>query len=288
MEKVTKILVPIDYSNFSENAFRYALLLADRLEEARIVVLHVVYPDVQPLDFPTIVTAVNNQRLTDVQPRLKNFVDKGIAQVLEQVKKPPMVQFDIELGTPATTIAETVVRDDIDLVVMGTRGHKRSGTQKILGSVTTAVLEKVGCAVMVIPEEVTYQPIKKIAYATDVNEADPFELWKSMDLLESPQINASYHIVHVNLKKEGDIEAGEKMRKMLRFYEKQVKDMEIKLHHLPGQSVENRLNKFIEDENMDMLIMYKPEIGWWNKLFHKSVTKKMALSTTIPTLIMKD
>lgn len=285
MEKVIKILVPIDYSQNSESAYRYALILADQID-AQIEVLHVVYPQAEPLDFPAIVTSVNKQRMDAVRPGLRAFVEKGVTAVVDQLKSPPAVTFDIELGTPANVISRIVKRDTIDLVVMGTRGENRSTTEKILGSVTAAVVEKANCAVMVIPENVLQKSVKKVAYATDVLDADPFELWKAMDIMDNTK--AEYHLVHVNLKKEGDGEAGNKLEEMQRFFEQQNSNYKIYTHHLPGEKVTDRLNEFIEENEMDLLVMYKPAKGWWEKQFHKSVTRNMALKTQVPTLIMKN
>ena len=54
MKKKIKILIPIDFSNCSDNALAYGIRLADKLD-ATVEVLHVATPDSIPMDYPSFV-----------------------------------------------------------------------------------------------------------------------------------------------------------------------------------------------------------------------------------------
>ena len=123
MKKSKKILFPTDFSAPASNAFRYALSLADKLE-ANIEILHVVFPEAEPLDFPVLVAQSTQMRLDSAKEQLKQFVDIGLTQMVQQLKNAPSISSDIELGTPSRIIANTALRDDVDLNIMGTKGVK--------------------------------------------------------------------------------------------------------------------------------------------------------------------
>ena len=50
MKEINKILVPTDFSETASHAFRYALWFADQVD-ANLQLLHVIYPEAEPLDF---------------------------------------------------------------------------------------------------------------------------------------------------------------------------------------------------------------------------------------------
>ena len=54
MKNKFKILVPTDFSFSAENAFRHAILMADKME-ADITLLNVVNPEVAMIDMPIVV-----------------------------------------------------------------------------------------------------------------------------------------------------------------------------------------------------------------------------------------
>jgi len=81
MDSVTRILFPTDFSDVSQSAFRYALKLADFFE-ASVEVLHVVYPETEPLDFPVLATKVMKERTEAAREALKGFIDLGLSQVI--------------------------------------------------------------------------------------------------------------------------------------------------------------------------------------------------------------
>ena len=211
MKKSKNILVPTDFSTPSSNAFRYALLLADKLE-ANIQLLHVVFPEAEPLDFPVLVAQSTQLRLESAKEQLTDFVNIGMTQMVEQLKNVPAITTNIELGTPSKIISDIADKNDIDLIIIGTKGA-HSNLEKFMGSVSAGVVKKSPCSVLVVPESAEMR-FEKVAYASDLNDADPFEIWKMIRLLdlESPTIRC----IHFN---PGDEEMGsEVMEEMEEFF----------------------------------------------------------------------
>ena len=97
MKKIKKILFPTDFSECANNAFVYALMMADKME-ADIEVVHIVFPETEPLDFPVIVTKATEARIEAARESMKAFVDYGVTSVVGQLKNVPNIQSDVEVG----------------------------------------------------------------------------------------------------------------------------------------------------------------------------------------------
>ncbi|MEM9920288.1 MAG: universal stress protein [Bacteroidota bacterium] len=283
MKKRTKILFPTDFSDPAFNAFRYALLLVDAMD-ADLQLIHTVYPEAEPLDLPVMVAKSSQIRVDAARESMKAFVELALAQVGSQLKNVPPIISDIDVGTPIQSIVNRAKREQVDLIVMGTRGE-RKGIEKLLGGIASGVVVHADCPVMVVPEEVPFKQPAKIAYATGVSDSDPFEIWKATQLLEPFAPN--FHCVHFNMtgKMSDD---HEKMEQMKAFFEGRSPATPIQFYHLPGKKLQDDLNHFIEEHQMDMLIMSQPKRSFLEGLFHRSQTRRMAVSCDVPLLILKE
>ncbi len=284
MKKTKRILFPTDFSKPAASAFRYALLFADQIQ-ATIEVLHVVYPQGESLDFPGMAAAMTQKVVEGDQVLLKKFIENGITQVLGQLENVPLISKTIEVGSPIGFISELAKRDNADMIIMGSRGTNRSRFDRMMGSIATGVVARAKCPVMVVPEETPFKRLERVAYASNILNSDPYELWKSLELLEIQELEL--HLVHFNYKKEGDARAYSELEKMSTFLEHQNPDSAVHIHHLPGKILEKDLNQFIEKESIDMLVMYQPEHSIWERLFVKSATKEMSIRTKVPLLVLK-
>lgn len=278
-----KILFPTDFSEPSKNAFRYALLLADHME-ASIKVIHATLPtdDIEVYgrhDFSTELL------LKDLKKEADSFVDLGITQVLPQLKNPPVISTQILLGTPIRTITKLVEEEKISLILMGSRGNNRSRLDRVLGSFAAGVVEKSIIPVIIIPENITFKPVKTIAYASDLVDTDPFEIWKVINLW-GPSIS-SVDIIHIKLENEDAEKLEYRMKEMDMFFADRFKDMEFNFHIVSGLSVQKELDRFTEKYQPDMMVMYQPLHTFWDKLFFKSYTKERTVLTQIPLLVQK-
>lgn len=147
MVAITRIVCPIDFSDFSKHALEHALAVA-RWYHAQVTVLHVV-PQ-QPL--PISQSEFDGYQATPFLPP----VDLGPATEAVQrfcaVVAPDGRALDtvVRTGHPLLEIVDEVGACSADLLVMGT--HGRSGFDRLfLGSVTERVIRKVLCPVMTVP-----------------------------------------------------------------------------------------------------------------------------------------
>jgi universal stress protein A len=148
MTPIRKILVPVDFSDSSEFALRYALALAEKLDVPSIDVLHA-------WDLPGYLRPDLTVWAGDVSGSLaehaRREADEGMSQLFERLglAERADVRSFVLSGTPYATILSTLEEDGYDLVVMGT--HGRSGLSHVLlGSVAERVVRHAPCPVLTV------------------------------------------------------------------------------------------------------------------------------------------
>lgn len=147
----TKILVPVDFSPCSEEAFRVALVLAKTFR-ARLLLVHVI--DTSAL------AAFNQLGLLAVpsdaqgqKRRLRHHARLNVRRLLESeaAKDVPVTRIVLE-GGPFVEIARTARMEKVDLVVMGSYGGRSGNIDKMFfGSTAEKVVRTAGCPVLTVP-----------------------------------------------------------------------------------------------------------------------------------------
>ena len=282
MKKIKRILFPTDFSEAAQNAFRYTLLLADKLE-AEIQVLHAIYPQYEGMDLPVMASQATKKKIEVARSMLEAFVDTSVDMVADLLVNTATIETQVEIGSPASTITSFSQRDDIELIVMGTQGEHNT-LEKLFGSVTSEVVERTKCHVLAIPEEAKLEKLQILAFATDLKEADPYHIWELTKQLEP--FHPILHCVHVESGE--DTEKVLDMRDLETFFSQHVPSLQIQFHQLKGENLSTTLNDFAETFDVDLVVMTTPHRNFFERLFHKSRTRHMALQTRIPLLIFRE
>jgi nucleotide-binding universal stress UspA family protein len=284
MQAIKKILFPTDFSETALHAFRNCLQLAERWE-ARIDLLHVVFPEYDALDLPVMTTKATQEKVEAARSVLQSFVDFGLAQVqaANSLQHVPDIHADVQIGSPANVIAQTARRDETDLIVIGARGE-HDLMEKWFGSVTTSVLEKAHCHVMIIPEHVQAAQFHTVVYASDLSEHDPYLIWKLGQWLEP--FGAVLHCVHVHTRLETAAEFD--FSELEIFFRDHAPALQIQFHTLEGNKVTKTLGDFAEEHGANLVVMFAPHHNLLERLFQVSHTREMAVTTQIPLLLIKN
>jgi len=146
MIKIERVLVPTDFSDYSELALQYGVSFC-REYGAEMILLHVLEDPFYPAtgasfgfdmsDFFTRMEAETRSRLEEI----------ASSEAARDIKIQPM----IVRGTPFLEIIRVAKERDVDMVVLAT--HGRTGLAHVLmGSVTEKVVRKAPCPVLVVRE----------------------------------------------------------------------------------------------------------------------------------------
>lgn len=284
MKDSKKFIVPTDFSPTAENAFRYALQLADKLD-ATIELVHAVFPEYEAMDLPVLSAHGTKLRLESAKTSMQAFINRGITQLqtASLLKKVPVVQSDVDIGSAVSVICKHAGEDDCDLILMGTQGE-HSSIEKFLGTVSTGVIKHSKVPVLLIPEDCDYEAIDFLAYATELDSADPYHVWQAIQLLDLKDVGLT--LVHIE--DPGAEATAGKIEEMQNFFEKHQPGVEVGIHALAGKNFPELITDFIESRKPDILVMHREKRNFFEGLIHHSHTREMALWTKSPLLVLKD
>ncbi|MCX6186120.1 MAG: universal stress protein [Bacteroidetes bacterium] len=148
MNDIKKILCPIDFSEYANEALKYALLLAEKnLSELHL--FHVL-PKMNYYDWN--MNGVYPLISEDIIDNERDETNKKLLALVDKLKfDNPNIEIYCEM-VDTNNISDTIVsiarKTDIDLIIMGSHGRK--GLDRLLmGSVAEAVLRNAHCNVLI-------------------------------------------------------------------------------------------------------------------------------------------
>ena len=142
MISLKKILCPIDHSDCSKEALKYAVSFAMK-DEAKLYLLHII--DIR--SFNDSVVAMS-QQIPD-EETLELLRIKLLDCIPEEMRDDMNVEAIVVQGIPFAEIISTAREKEIDMIVIGS--HGRTGLKHMmLGSVSEKVVRKAPCPVLTV------------------------------------------------------------------------------------------------------------------------------------------
>lgn len=137
------VLVPLDGSPLADEALAHALAVFD----CRLTVLNVVTPLDTGMSEGGILE-LDEQRQAGARERANQLIDRAESQATATGRT---IETAVMAGDPAETILSFVEEHDVDHIVMGGHGgQRRPLTQRLLGTVATAVVGRASVTVTVV------------------------------------------------------------------------------------------------------------------------------------------
>ncbi len=280
---IESILVPTDMSPASAIALEYALAIAQQMR-ACITVYHSyeIAAGLAADEYSPALRGVMEKSQKELEQQLQQFVQPYTQVPYHLGNGIVEVKTLVQVGAINKEIAKMTAGDDYDLVVMGTKGA--SGVDEVVfGSVANAVAEVVKCPLLVVPAKAILTALDRIAYGTNFEESDTEvidELIEWAGYFEQATIDC----LHVNTNPSQKAEKTKKLENLSKQYES-VTNLRFSL--IEDDSVDKGLDKYIETNQPDMLAVLRRERTFIEKLFKKSISKKLTFHSKVPVLILK-
>jgi nucleotide-binding universal stress UspA family protein len=143
-----KILICTDGSDQASNAVRAAAEIAQKFG-SQIFLVNVFNPTVTPVPFVGLPEAmvIAEETLAEYATQVQDTVEKSAAEILSAAGL--AYQTIRELGHPIDRIVAAAEREQVDLIVMGSRGLG-GWKSYLLGSVSDGVLHHAHCPVLIV------------------------------------------------------------------------------------------------------------------------------------------
>jgi len=257
------VLVPVDFSETAMNAARYAVKLLTNHPEVEIILYH-----------------------TFDKPEEEENRVEGLEKLKEELLQNRTVNISIltEQGDFLEELEKLARHRQADLIIMGITG-KSSLAQIFMGSNALKMAENKFCPVMIIPSNATYSEIKNVLLTTDLKNVVSTTPSVPIKKVIST-FNANLHIVNVNSEHYIAITedyAGEQQKLREMFAEFNPEFYFLRLY-----DIDDAINQFAQDKNIDLIITVNKEHSLVHKLFITSHTKKLAYQSTVPVMVVHE
>ena len=275
-----KILCPTDFSKTATKAMEYAAYLASHIR-GHVTLLHVTH---LPLAETAEAALVASEVVGEIH---RDAIDKlNAACHYLQEKYAGTWECNIEVKTAflADAVRDFVVQEGYDMVVVGSTGGGNTLEEILIGSNTLAIIENVSCPVLMIPTEARGPRIQRIAYASDLQEADTYGLQQA--LLLAGLTKAEVEVVHIDTK--NDTKSQEKAAAFGKQIEATFAAQNVHFNEIIHPDEEVGLKDYLRKTNADLLVILKKHRGFFSSLFHSSLTEKLTYHSKFPMLVLDE
>jgi nucleotide-binding universal stress UspA family protein len=271
---INKILVPTDFSKVANNALQYAIELAKKFN-AEICLLHVKYI---PMLDPQMPAETYRLFADETEQAAKENFKKTEDDVLSSSS----VKYTTHMLTGYVTdeILHFAKNNAVDLIVMGTTGA--SGLQELLvGSNTASVVGRTETPLWVVPPDAKCGDIKDILYATDYTEPE-FPAFSRLSYI-AQAFQSDLTVLHA--KTDFDKYFNSANNFFVRN-KASISLKEVTIIQSEKSDILATMEEYAQSGKYQLISVAKHNRSWFDKLFHRSLSKRMAYHTKVPLLVV--
>ncbi|MGO2103658.1 MAG: universal stress protein [Psychroflexus halocasei] len=273
------ILVPVDFSQPSENALRVAAKLAKK-NNAKILSLHVV--ELAESLFGSGQFNVDNEEIVFfmklAKKKFEEFLDKDFLKGVD-------IAHDIEVGSTTFAINDIVEKNNIDLIVMGSQGV--SGLEEVMiGSNTEKVVRHSEIPVLVVKKDIKDFDFKKVLFATNFDLKNVKAYNKAKEFADS--FGAQMKLVYINMPGNqfySSSEIKDHMRKFLNEVEIPLNNENVKIYN--DYSIQEGVLNASRFEKFDLIAMPTHGRKGLSHFFNGSIGEDVVNHSDIPVITFK-
>ena len=266
-----KILVPTDFSKNTHSAIDFAIDIVNQLEGEIIL-------------FNTYKLARRAGMFIGVEKMMREDSKKEMVKLVRKVKQrlnPKVVlKSKVVKGDPIQTLVLAAKKLEVDLIIMGTQGA--SGLKEVfIGSTTNGVINSTKIPVMAVPSSFTHKPLEVIVLSLSPNFSAYSDKIDILKLLAKSN-NSTVKGLHIN--------TGGSETNLEDEFNEIFEGTEHTYTELKGSAakINTIIKQFVKDNNADMLCMIKQNRGFWENLFHNSVTTIEVFHSEVPILVLQE
>ena len=273
--KGPKIVLLTDFSPLSKVAMNYAVKMAANLS-AEFTILNIVRLEGIPKA---------NLKLRQIEKNIAAISQEEgarlVKEITSQIKGNYTIQFKaIRAHTVAEMVRKYIDKNQTNMVVMGLQGASALKKAR-LGGTTVSVIDVCKVPVMAIPELARYRNMEHIVYASDLKHAQ-----KELEIIvEFARIfGSAVHMIHVAPVMDKKLEASKNLVEEI-INEMSYDKLDFQL--ILDDDVTTAIDGYIKKTKADLLTTFTHKLSLEEKLFGRSVTRKLAYQGTIPLLAVK-
>ena len=271
-----KIVYATDCSEHSAKALKFVVEFCSQLN-ATLNLLHIY--TLPPVDNTTFRSNQHLRKHAQQENRL--LLEEYFSQCCPDINPDDRINFIAEEHSSITrAIVDKSDSIEADLVIVG-RKDEHSSRGFFAGNIANALMSRLACPLLVIPNDMATYPLKSMVYASDFEADDILALEQLCPVANL--LKADLKVVHIPTKNEYSSE--EQMEWFKEMVEQKLDFDSIDFHLILSENIQDGLNNFIDHSNADLLIMLEREDkGYFDKALFGDTVKKMKSKSDIAML----
>jgi nucleotide-binding universal stress UspA family protein len=273
-----KILVPIDFSDYSMNAAHYAAEIAKKFDST-IYFLHVATIPSYDGNLPF----QEQQNIAEGLFILKHIRNK-FKQLFEQdflkgIKVVEAIQFD---GV-YESITDQAEKNEIDLIVMGTHGSSGAVSDYFIGSHTDKIVRRAVMPVISVREKVEKVAFDRIVFASDFED----DVSKSFQFIKKFAENFNSKIELLRIVTKGDFLTSMECVQIMQSFAQAERLTNYSCHVHNAHDVQSGINEYAVISDTNLITTATNGRKGLALLLNGSVTRDLMKKASVPVLTVK-
>ncbi len=274
-----KIIVPVDFSVYSENALKTAASLAKK-NNSEIIVVHMLELSHAMMNQSANFTQLESVFLLELaKKKFTEFLEKDY---LSGIKVTPIIKH-FKIFTELDALAK---REEVDLIVIGSKGT--SGIEEMfIGSNTEKVIRYATTPVLVVKDAPITSQLQKAVFACEFSTDDVASYLKAKNFFE--KLDCELELLYVSTPTISFKSSQQIEQSMLDFFEKAGEDASnlknVKI--ISEYTVESGVLYYADKSNADIIAVATHGRKGISHFFEGSISEDIANHSKLPIISFK-
>jgi nucleotide-binding universal stress UspA family protein len=273
------ILVPTDFSEASKNAINYGVEMA-KATGTKIILFHAYHVPPTTIDAALVIPSpaeLEEGNMKRLQQLRSDLLSKPENTVLT-------IECVCEYGFAVDEIIRYAEKSRADLVLMGMQGAGWL-SEKVLGSITTAVIRQCPSPVLSVGREQRFRKPEKIVLAYDYEPIQPEVLNPLLAFIDLFQ--SRLFVLNVSASRN---QTNDHIRDTFKNVQLDsiLEDTEHTFHYRTNEDLIDAIDHFVQRHQAQMVVVIPRKHSFLQNLFREPATKKAAFHISVPLLALHE
>jgi len=272
---MNNFIVPIDFSETSKNAARYAAHISKLVPDAHLILYNVF----DALEYGSDSSPLGTEGEEDASR--KTIVELALESVRIDISGITSARISVvaeESNHFLDTLEAYVKKNNIQLIIMGLTGATRLG-QVFMGSNALNIVKRAIAPVIITPEHTHSTSAKNVLLLTDFQDVEntiPIDTVKSVLNLFNPRLFI------VNVDDEHYVQVTEEYKTERLKLEEKLKEYNPEFFFIRLFDFVEATNQFVADNHIDLILTFPRKHSWLSNVFKTTSTSKLAYHSHVP------
>ena len=272
---MNNLIVPIDFSETSKNAARYAAHISTLIPDAHLILYNVF----DTLEYGSDSSPLDTEGEEDASR--KEIVELALASVQTEISAITSARISLvaeESHRFLDTLEAYVKENNIQLIVMGITGATKLG-QVLMGSNALNIVKRAIAPTIIVPPGAHSQSAKNVLLLTDFKDIEntiPIPTVKSVLDLFRPRLYI------VNVDHEHYVQVTDEYKAERAKLESELKDYNPEFYFIRLFDFVEATNQFVADYKIDLILTFPRKHSFLSNVFKTTSTKQLAYHSHVP------